>query len=240
MAEVDALAPTKTIVAVAVSVGMMPTATTIRSMQDIAATARPYLRGLITGLTGQGFTLGTHYVIDYREVPQANLDDVNNFRPTAGLPARYYIFAMSTTVAWNAQRHTPSDRPIVAIVSDPKGVGVNAANVCGISGQRSQFGAIGYENFITTVAAPALTRVFVLHKEGYPPALDALRDILKNPSIEPTLLSVAKPDAIQNAITGLPQGPGGGLFILPADWFFAQPSNNLGSRARFAGLLAGN
>jgi hypothetical protein len=57
-------------------------------------------------------------------------------------------------------------KPIVAIVSNAKDVGIYADNVCGVSGKRSQYGRDYYEKFLKTVATPALTKVYALVKEA--------------------------------------------------------------------------
>ena len=215
-------AASKTIVAVAI--GEVGNSQIIRTTPAPAG-VRPYIQGVIDGLSANNFLIGdaNHYVIDYREFPQDQLNHPDNFTPSdSTLPADYLILAMSTTVVWNASRHQKR-RPIVAIVSDPKGMGIKASNICGISGQRSQFGNEYYRKFDATVASPRLTTIYVLVKEGYPPALDTLRDIDRiNPSIDPTVVNVPTAEVIEETIMGLPLGSGG-LLLLPADWFFAQP-----------------
>jgi hypothetical protein len=131
---------------------------------------RPYLKGIAAKLKtitvpgsspARNYALGSDgdYVIDYREFAADELDGRDNFKPNPNLPAEFLILAMSTTVAWNALRHETT-KPIVAIVSNAKDVGIYADNVCGISGKRSQYGRDYYEKFLKTVATPALTKVY--------------------------------------------------------------------------------
>lgn len=215
-----AAAASRTIVAVAI--GEPGNSQVIRSTPAPAG-IRPYIQGVIDGLSAKNFNIGDakHYVIDYREFAQDQLNSPDNFkRSDTTLPKNYLILAMSTTVVWAAARYE-TDRPIVAIVSDYKGMGIKASNVCGISGQRSQFGKEYYRRFNATIKSPQLTKIYVLVKEGYPPALDTLRDIESiNPSIDPTVVNVPTAGAIQETIGGLKEGSGG-LLVLPADWFFA-------------------
>ena len=62
-------------------------------------------------------------------------------------------------------------------------------------------------------------------KEGYPPCLDALRQIEKsNVGPGPTVVNVPNPGAIESTIVNLDKNSGG-LLVLPADWFFAEPQH---------------
>jgi hypothetical protein len=228
IAEAQARTPAKTILAVAV--GDPGNSETIYT-EDQLTGKRPYIKGIIDKLKtitvpGQTYkyALGNEgdYVIDYREFAADALDEQDNFTPDPILPADFVIFAMSTTVAWNASRHETA-KPIVAIVSNAKDMGIYANNICGVSGKRSQFGRDYYDNFYATVATPAMTKIYVLMKEGYAPCLDALRLIEKfsNISIKPTVVNVPNPSAIESTIKGLVK-KSGGLLVLPADWFFAK------------------
>ena len=227
-ARAQAVTATKTILAVAIGdSGKSEEVYTEAQLEG----KRPYLKGIVDRLKtitvpgsnpARNYALGRagDYVIDYREFAPNELDGKDSFKPNASLPADFLIFAMSTTVAWSALRHE-TVKPIVAIVSNAKDVGIYADNVCGVSGKRSQYGRDYYEKFLKTVATPALTKVYVLVKEGYAPCLDALRLIEQsNVGPGPTVVNVSRPGAIESAITYLDKNSGG-LLILPADWFFA-------------------
>jgi hypothetical protein len=199
--------------------------------EDKLAGKRPYIQGIINKLktitlpgSTKKYALGDDYVIDYREFAPDQLDGRDSFKPDPNLPTNVVILAMSTTVAWSASRHENA-RPIIAIVSNAKDVGIYADNVCGVSGKRSQYGRDYYEKFVATIANPALTKVYVLVKEGYPPCLDALRQIEKsNVGPGPTVVNVPNASDIESTIVNLDKNSGG-LLVLPADWFFAEPQH---------------
>jgi ABC-type uncharacterized transport system substrate-binding protein len=138
---------------------------------------RPYIPGLVKGLEEKGFTLGSGYNILYRERPVNQLDDPDTFKADGAV--KPIIFCMSTSVVGAAKTYTEaSDKPVVAVVSDPKREQVyRRTNICGISARRSQTARECFEDFLATV--PTLEQVYVLHKPNYNPSDDALKRIEK-------------------------------------------------------------
>ena len=160
----------------AIAVGDSNNNKLIKAAGDVTAKMRPYIAGLIERLdpTGGGhYTIGdaNDYIINYQECAESALVATITAQVAANANTKL-IFCMSTTVVWAAAEFTKTQQtalPIVGIVSDPQGSGVDAPqNICGISGQRSQLALEYYNNFLSTVSS--LTKVYVLHKQGYLPS----------------------------------------------------------------------
>jgi len=214
-----AIVPPKNIVAVALGPNRDKD---INSAND-ASDVRPYVAGLITGLAARNKTIGTtaDYVIKFRQRPESDLTDPATFTIAGNQPDA--IFCMSTSVAWAAANFS-STIPIVAVVSDPSGSGVDADNICGVSGKRTQFADKYLDRFISSV--PSLTKVYLLHKQGYSPALDGLRKIQEGETaVDIELVNVRGPGQIANKINAMTSNVQGqpvtnGILVLPADLFF--------------------
>jgi ABC-type uncharacterized transport system substrate-binding protein len=186
-------------------------------------TVRPYIRGLVNGLTGEGLDIGKAYVIKYRQ-----RTDLNSVFPTNTQPN--CIFAMSTTVVRKA-KDSHADIPIIGIVSDPQKQGFldpNVHNVFGVSARRTQSALQCYQHFERTAPNRPM---YVLHDPKYGPSCDAL-DSLRGGGHQFNVLQVT-PANIQGVIRK--RNPGDNLLILPVDWFFGM-ARDISSWAQSAGV----
>jgi hypothetical protein len=174
------------------------------------------------GLAIRGYSIGSDYLIDYRECSAADLRTGAAFEVKSGSPSDCIIFGMSTTVVRAAQHYT-STIPIVGIVSDPKAEGFgNARNICGVSARRSQTAGECFQLFLTTV--PSLSEVYVLHKAGYGPSEVALGQVKASAPANVTVIPVNIDTAADFApgLGGLskrdPDQPAHvGIHVLPVD-----------------------
>jgi len=146
-----------------------PNMSLIIDSADKLAHARPYVAGLVSGLTRQ---LGTDYVIDYREreldqlVPGSAAEAFRSDQPIK------LIFAMSSTVVVAAES-LPQSPPIIwPSVSDWTMDQITKKNSAGVSARRSQSAGDCLLRFLATV--PTLETVHALHNPGYPPSDRAL------------------------------------------------------------------
>jgi hypothetical protein len=135
---------------------------------------------------------------------------------------------MSRTVLDAAVANVPNTIPVIGIVSNPGNYHQN--NVCGISGERHQIARTYYDRLLDTVQG--LQRVYILHKDAYPPSVSSLQAIQSGTHSVP-IQPAPVPDpysdaAIQNAINQIPQSAGTALLILPADSFFGAAQNIIG------------
>jgi ABC-type uncharacterized transport system substrate-binding protein len=180
---------------------------------------RPYIKGLIAGLKAKGHTIGTDYVVDYRQRPAAKLD------ASAFAGTKRVIFCMSTTVVHAAKTHS-SGVPIVGIVSDP--VEENFASVthiCGVSANRFQTADVCLQHFLQAV--PSLTELQVLHCLNNRPsqhAHDKAKPVADNhqPRIDWQVIPVAATSDIAAGLQKLPKRAAAstatvGIFALPVD-----------------------
>jgi len=146
--------------------------------KDDLSTVRPYIAGLVKGLSGCKRELGTDYVIDYREREPHQLEDGEDakraFKVLAETPHQL-VFAMSTTALQAAKGVTNDKVPIVfPSVSDHKADGLmRRGNATGVSARRSQTAGDCFERFVASV--PTLKEVRVLYKPKYYPAERALK-----------------------------------------------------------------
>ena len=101
------------------------------------------------------------------------------------------------------------------------------ANICGISGERHQIGRDYYDKLLATI--PNLEKVYVLHKDNYPPSVKALAKIQTGShpaSVVPVPVGSPYGDAdIRNAINGITGTASSALLVLPADSFFGSANN---------------
>ena len=207
----------KTILAVAISNTQKNQTITDASAASLSG-VRPYIKGLIQRLDVCGFEIGTnnHYVIDYRETTQAQLSAIYSGTPD-------FVLCMSSTVL--AAVPSTWTMPIIAIGSDvPNPL---RANICGISGERHQIGRDYYDKLLATI--PNLEKVYVLHKDNYPPSVKALAKIQTGShpaTVVPVPVGSPYGDAeIQNAINGITGTASSALLVLPADSFFGSANN---------------
>jgi hypothetical protein len=207
----------KTILAVAIANTQKSQTITDASAASLSG-VRPYIKGLIQRLDICGFEIGTnnHYVIDYRETPQAQLSSIYTGTPD-------FVLCMSSTVL--AAVPSTWAMPIVAIVSDvPSPL---PSNVCGISGERHQIARDYYDKLLATI--PNLQNVYVLHKDNYQPSVKALAKIQTGShpaTVVPVPVGSPYGDAdIQNAISGITNTAASALLVLPADSFFGSANN---------------
>jgi ABC-type uncharacterized transport system substrate-binding protein len=198
--------------------------TLIQSVGGLSG-VRPYIEGLIDGLSRLNRNIGTDYEISYREHPQ--LDGKSTVAQEAFKSAdgktNDIIFGMSTTVARAAHGATQST-PIVCIVSDLRAEGLSRAkNVTGISGRRSQTAGDCFLRFLATV--PTLKQVAVLHKARYGPSERSLKLIKAAASkrgITIKTLAVKSREEIEQKLSALPtrrlSDPATlGVLVLPVD-----------------------
>jgi ABC-type uncharacterized transport system substrate-binding protein len=211
----------------AVAIGDPAKSRTIADMTNVTG-LRPYIFGLITYLSQQpvpkskpqrNYTIGTDYVIDYRECAIDSLSTIFTGTPNV-------IFCMSTPVVRHAETITSkSNIPIVGIVSDPTREGFDTSkNVCGVNAQRIQHGRDYYDNFLKTVSFAGLQqKVYVLHLPGNTASEGALANIQAKPlslPLAPVRVLGNDYSDIENAINDdAVEGPGG-LLVLPVDLFF--------------------
>lgn len=156
----------KTILAVAI--GESSVKTTISSDPPPAG-VRPYIGGLITGLSNNKLKIGANadYQIDYNECPASQLQQF-----FARAHAADAVFCMSTRVVDEAvvpYGNNPNVA-IVGVVSDYSKY-ASTANLCGFSAQRFQTATDLYDRFLLTV--PSLSDIYVLHQPAYNPSAQA-------------------------------------------------------------------
>ena len=151
----------------AVAVGEKSTVTHIKSVSHTTG-IRPYIDGLIFGLSLNGYELPTSYVIEYHHCPASKLDAFFKSK-VKKLAAKDVVFCMSTGVVEAASKNIKKNA-IVGVISNHQTY--TGTNVCGYSAQRVQQAATCYNNFRLTV--PGLKDVWVLHQPGYGPSKTAL------------------------------------------------------------------
>ena len=210
----------KTIVAVAI--GTSRYEQVIRDDADDLSSVRPYIGGLIKGLSNSN-QIGRDYEIIYRERKEGDLNGAFTVVSTSDP----LIFCMSTTAVKAAQSFTSSS-PIVGIVSNPGRENVaQAHNICGISARRSQTGGDCCEHFLK--AMQGLREIRALHKRNYNPSLEAL-DRAKTAAaaygVTVTPVDVATADDIHSALNSMAardvqETATVGILVLPADVCFS-------------------
>lgn len=215
------MAELKTILAVAVG----PQKDVLIRDESHLSEVRPYIRGLIAGLTKLGHRIGADYVIDYRERDQNDLGaaDTGAFAVNAGSQGNLIIFGMSTTVVQAAASQT-TGIPIVGTISEPQADGLDKwDHVCTVSGRRSQTAGDCCERFLDTV--PSLKEVRALHKPGYGPserALTLVEAAARARRVAVTAMTIASRQDIETKLSALPERdlnvpPDIGVQVLPVD-----------------------
>src|SRR5262249_25489569 len=152
----------------AVAVGEVELTVTI-SMSPPPRFVRPYIKGLIAGLSNSGRTIGGDYTIDYRECPVHRLDSYAFKNVAADV-----IFCTSARVVDHA-RKIKKPPPIVGVVSD---YSKYKEGVYGFSAKRVQTALACYNAFMATV--PSLQSVYVLHDNNHGPSNGALKALPKS------------------------------------------------------------
>jgi hypothetical protein len=192
----------------AVAIGEVKLAVSI-NISPPPAYVRPYIKGLIRGLSDNGQTIGTDYIIEYRECPVDALEDYafDNIKD-ANL-----VFCMSARVL-DAAKGLKNVPTIVGVVSDYSKYG---KNIYGFSAKRVQIILACYNAFVATV--PSLQSVYVLHDEDHGPSKEALK---KLPKSVQTIKVDKKEPSIPDAIAKIWTKATGyaGILVLPVDRCF--------------------
>ena len=213
------MAETKTILAVAVGPQKDRTISDENSLGDV----RPYIRGLIAGLTKFGHRIGADYVITYREREDVSSANAGAFTVNGGSQGGLVIFGMSTTVVQAAAAQTEGI-PILGVVSDPQAEGIDKwVHVCGVSGRRSQTAGDCCERFLDTV--PSLKEIRALHKPGYGPSersLALVKAAAAKRGVNVRAVPVGSRQDIERALSAMPARelstpPEIGVQVLPVD-----------------------
>ncbi len=188
---------------------------------------RPYVLGLIAGLTNLKRRIGTDFEIDYR---QRLAQDFTNPTTAAAIfkaapgTENDLIFAMSTTVVRAAKGATSSTAIVFPSVSDLKADKITpGTNTTGVSARRSHTAGICFAHFLATV--PTLKEVRVLHKKGYPPSDRALKLVsaaAKKSGIKATPVDIQSHKDITTKLSAMAKrnvkNPAEvGLLVLPID-----------------------
>jgi ABC-type uncharacterized transport system substrate-binding protein len=193
---------------------------------------RPYVTGLIDGLSAKSRVIGTHYDIWYRLRPASSIA-TTDFGPGGDGVQNNLIFPMSTRVLKLASSFT-STVPIVSPTgSDPQADRVAlGANVAVINARRSQTADGAFENFLASV--PSLQQVYVLYDQSYGPSTRALALIQADQTANFTNVTLT-PEPVTEAslasvLSSLPtrnvNNPAlFGVLILPVDFLIGEGVN---------------
>jgi ABC-type uncharacterized transport system substrate-binding protein len=188
---------------------------------------RPYVHGLIAGLTDRKHQIGTDFEIDYRErVPEDLVKGPAAASAFKAEPGTQYdlIFAMSTTVLRAAKAVNNSIPIVFPSVSDLKADKISrGGNTTGVSARRSHTAGHCLEYFLATV--PTLKEVRVLHKPGYSPgerALKLVKAAAKKRNVKITTIPVQSHREIKSKLSAMPKRdlkkPADvGILVLPID-----------------------
>lgn len=188
---------------------------------------RPYISGLIEGLSKlkNPRTVGTDYVIDYRQAWHQELHQAQPFRDMQNPDL---IYVMSTSVMHAAGRLTTEPPIVFSNCSDHKLQDlVKAKRATGFSAQRPQTAGDCFDRFLRTV--PTLEEVFILHKSDYDPS-DHAKELIKKAAAakgkKTKVIEVTSLSDLQEQLSRLPERPVGteatvGLQVAPADLLFA-------------------
>jgi ABC-type uncharacterized transport system substrate-binding protein len=186
---------------------------------------RPYISGLIDGLTGLGHQLGTDFVISYQQHWHEHIMKGQAFMETSK-PA--LIYAMSTTVMRAAGKHS-KDIPIVfPNCSNHKAERfVTEGRATGFSARRTQTAGDCFDRFFRSV--PTLKEVLILHKPDYDisdHALELVTKAAEERGVEPRTLGVTSHPDLLDQLSKLPHRERGtpaniGVHVTPVDLLFA-------------------
>jgi len=214
---------------IALAVGLREKNITIDTAEK-ASEVRPYIAGLIKGLDERRHTIGTDYVISYKERAPANFREAieTGLKEAEQNSEKPLIFAMSTTTLKAAMAASTKVPIVFPSISDPEADGVaRGGNATGVSAKRTQTVGECLAGFKATV--PSLTVVHVLRRRDYAPGVRAQRYL--EPSgraANVTLLpaDVASLQEIEQKLRNMTQtGPEGapqqGVLVSPNDLLFA-------------------
>jgi ABC-type uncharacterized transport system substrate-binding protein len=186
---------------------------------------RPYISGLIHGLTKLGRALGSEYVIDYRQNWLEHIDSGHAFRETQN-PA--LVYAMSTSVTRAAGKHI-NELPLVFSNCSQHAAEelVKAKRATGFSARRTQTAGECFERFFKTV--PTLKEVVILHKPDYDVSDHAVQLVTKaaeHNGVKSRTLTVRSHSDLREKLEELPERASGaaatvGVHVTPVDLLFA-------------------
>ena len=208
----------------AVAVGEKSTVTHIKSVSHTSG-VRPYIDGLIFGLSLNGYELPTSYVIEYHHCPASKLDAFFKSK-VKKLRAKDVVFCMSTGVVEAASKNIKKNA-IVGVISDHQKYA--GTNVCGYSAKRVQQAPTCYQNFLLTV--PGLTDVWVLHQRHYGPAKTALDLIERSIGKKLSVVDVTEGNEIRKELNKVPKGAG--VLVLPIDRCFGNADEIITCQNKF-------
>jgi putative tryptophan/tyrosine transport system substrate-binding protein len=186
---------------------------------------RPYISGLIEGLTKLGRTLGADYVIDYQ---QRWHDDIHAGQAFREIGNASLIYAMSTTVTRAAGGHN-KELPIVFSNCSEHAAEelVAAKRATGFSAKRTQTAGDCFDRFFKTV--PTLEEVFILHKPDYDVSDNAVQLVTQaaqERGVRPITITVTSRSQLEEKLAQLPERTAGsvakvGVHVTPVDLLFA-------------------
>jgi ABC-type uncharacterized transport system substrate-binding protein len=186
---------------------------------------RPYIAGLVEGLTNRGHKLGTDYVIDYR---QNWYDNIHKGEPFQDLQSAQLIYVMSTSVMRAAGRHTKEPPVVFSNCSEHRDEEmVKAKRATGFSARRTQTAGECFDFFFQTV--PTLEEVLILHRDDYDVsdrAVQLIKDAAGRRHVKPTTINVTSRADLEEKLSKLPERASGtvariGLQVTPVDLLFA-------------------
>lgn len=186
---------------------------------------RPYVAGLVQGLTRLRRTLGTDYVISYQQDWHQNIESGQTF---SGMQKPELIYAMSTAVTRAAGEHAEDLQIVFPNCSEHETEDlVKAKRATGFSARRTQTAGECFDRFLKTV--PTLKEVIILHRPNYHVADKALELVTKaaeSHDIKAKPLAVRSHAELEKELSNLPGRPADaeariGVHITPVDLLFA-------------------
>jgi putative ABC transport system substrate-binding protein len=215
----------------AIAVGLNPDSGARSVWQNIIGNqqvpVRPYVKGLIDGLSDLGLRPGQDFQIDYATCEPRGFAQF--IKGTIGDTAPDAMFAMSTTAAKAAMAASKTIPIVFPSISDPVEDGVVKScpapgkNATGIQAMRRQTADECLELFKATV--PSLRTILGMHKPNYGPATRAyksIRQAAKRAGVTFTPLIVRSHKDIVSILSAMSpvvgkKGPEQGVLILPDD-----------------------
>ena len=188
---------------------------------------RPYVSGLVQGLARLKRTLGTDYVIDYRQDWHQNIESGETFSKMKEPPA--LIFAMSTAVTRAVGKHAKDVKIVFPNCSEHEAEPlVKDKRATGFSARRTQTTGHCFDRFLKTV--PTLEEVIILYRPEYHVAAAALNLATKaaeSRGKKPRPLAVRSHSELERELSNLQaRTPGAvaklGVFVTPVDLLFAE------------------
>ena len=216
----------------AIAVGMNPERDSRQIWQNIIGSGenvpvRPYVTGLIEGLTTAGMVPGKDFQIDYATCEPKGFapfvkSAIGDINPDA-------VFAMSTTAAKAAMAASRTVPIVFPSISDPvedglvKSCASPGKNATGVQAMRRQTSDECLELFKATV--PSLRTIFGMHKPDYGPSIRAYKSVraaAKRAGVTFKPLVVRSQQDIVDAMTKLSpktgnKGPEHGVLVMADD-----------------------